>query len=31
MKTSYDRKFKSCVALEALRRELTVAEIAGKK
>ena len=30
MKKSYDSKFKSRVALEALRRELTVAEIAGK-
>ena len=30
MKKSYDSKFKSRVALEALRGELTVAEIAGK-
>ncbi len=30
MKKSYDSKFKSCVALEALRGELTIAEIAGK-
>ena len=30
MKQSYDCKFKSRVALEALRGELTVAEIAGK-
>lgn len=30
MKKSYDSKFKSCVALEALRGDLTVAEIAGK-
>ena len=30
MKKSYDSKFKSRVALEALRRDLTVAEIAGK-
>ena len=30
MKKSYDSKFKSRVALEALRSELTVAEIAGK-
>src|SRR5574344_2091609 len=30
MKKSYDSKFESRVALEALRGELTVAEIAGK-
>ena len=30
MKKSYDSKFKSRVALEALRGEQTVAEIAGK-
>ena len=30
MKKSYDSKFKSRVALEALRGDLTVAEIAGK-
>ena len=30
MKKSYDFKFKSCVALEAPRGELTVAEITGK-
>ena len=30
MKKSYDRKFKSRVALKALRGDLTVAEIAGK-
>ncbi len=30
MKKSYDSKFKSRVALEALRGELTIAEIAGK-
>lgn len=30
MKQSYDNKFKSRVALEALRGESTVAEIAGK-
>ena len=30
MKKSYDSKFKSHVALEALRGDLTVAEIAGK-
>ena len=30
MKKSYDSKFKSRVALEALRGELTVADIAGK-
>lgn len=30
MKKSYDSKFKSRVVLEALRRELTVAEITGK-
>ena len=30
MKKSYDRKFKSRVALETLRGEQTVAEIAGK-
>ena len=30
MKKSYDSKFKGHLALEALRRELTVAEIAGK-
>ena len=30
MKKSYDSKFKSRVVLEALRGELTVAEIAGK-
>ena len=30
MKKSYDSKFKSRVALEALRGKLTVAEIAGK-
>ena len=30
MKKSYDSKFKSRVALEALRGELTVTEIAGK-
>lgn len=30
MKKSYDSKFKSRVALEALRGELTVAEIAEK-
>ena len=30
MKKSYDSKFKSRVALEALRGELTVAEIAGQ-
>ena len=30
MKKSYESKFKSRVALEALRGELTVAEIAGK-
>lgn len=30
MKKSYDCKFKSRVALEALRGDLTVAELAGK-
>ena len=30
MKKSYDSKFKSRVALEALRGEQTIAEIAGK-
>ena len=30
MKKSYDSKFKNRVALEALRGDLTVAEIAGK-
>ena len=30
MKKSYDSKFRSRVALEALRGELTVAKIAGK-
>lgn len=30
MKNSYDSKFKSRVALEALRSDLTVAEIAGR-
>jgi len=30
MKKSYDSKFKSRVALEALQGELTIAEIAGK-
>ena len=30
MKKSYDSKFKSRVAFEALRGDLTVAEIAGK-
>ena len=30
MKKSYDSKFKSRVVLEALRGDLTVAEIAGK-
>ena len=30
MKKTYNSKFKSRVALEALRGELTVAEIAGK-
>ena len=30
MKKTYDSKFKSRVALEALRRDLTVAEIVGK-
>ncbi len=30
MKKVYDSKFKSRVALEALRGELTIAEIAGK-
>jgi len=30
MKNSYDSKFKSRVALEALRGELTIVEIAGK-
>ena len=30
MKKSYDSKFKSRVAMEALRVESTVAEIAGK-
>ena len=30
MKKTYDSKFKSCVALEAMRGELTIAEIASK-
>jgi transposase-like protein len=30
MKKSYDSRFKSRVALEALRGELTIAELAGK-
>jgi transposase-like protein len=30
MKESHDRKFKSRVAFEALRGELTTAEMAGK-
>ena len=30
MKKSYDSKFKSRVALEALHGDLTIAEIAGK-
>ena len=30
MRKTYDSKFKSCVALEAMRGELTIAEIASK-